>query len=272
MSSRDHSFFGGGFDPQKPPRARSLSEARTMTGSGMAFTARPGTSSRGVIEGPQSHHSTVDGTLWIQQYAKYEGQSRDSTEYERLFPKLTISELTRANKALVKGGSDSISPKPDSWHGKSYSPTAMTVATLLRVNETTSAFGSDSMGSPTRDAGTGLMAHALSEKWTSKSLMGDKWSEKGFDMSSMLGRMTERYPQLESVKAMRTRGPQKLESQIVDSRMEAAIAAGQRWLDKGKGWGEIGEYVQRKFSKHGLGAPPKGWAEALRQRHDASML
>lgn len=270
MSSRDGPFYSGGFHPPKPQRVRSLSEARSITDSGMPYTVRPGTTTHGFLEGPQSQHATSEGTLWVQQYGKIEGGG--STKYEKLFPKMTISELTRANKALVKGGSDSISPGPNSWHGKSYAPSAMTAATLLRINETTTAFGSHSMGSPTHDAGTGLMADVLSEKWDSKSRMGTDWSEHAVDMPALLKQMTEHYPQLHSVEKMRRQGQEGLVNQIVDSRMEAAIAAGRRWLDKGKGWGEIGEYVQRKFKKHGLGAPPKGWAEALRERHDVSMF
>jgi hypothetical protein len=289
MSSDSSSFYGGGLHPQSPPRARSLSEARYLTARGKPFMVQPGSSEHAFIEAPQAQIAHSKQTVWMQLFGK--STSGESTKYTELFGKMSLDHLTRANKTLVRGGSDSISPATNTWHGKSYTTSAMTSATLLRLNETITAFGTEAMGTPTHDVGTGMMAQALSEKWSAKSQAQSQdkaWDSSKFDMSALLTRMTKRFPQLDTVDKFRAMGkdpmkqqtPEEVEAetdrimqqQIVGSRMEAAIAAGQRWLDKGKSFGEIGDYVQRKFAKHGLGAPPQGWADALRQRHQSSTM
>lgn len=260
MEDDRHPFFPGGFSPSTPPRARSLSQARRMTEGGTPFAVRPGSSSHSLYEGPATHFAPSKGTVWTQQYAK--SDSGDSTQYRNIFPSIAVTDLTRANKALFKGGSDSLSPTPDTWRGKPYAPAGMMGATLLRVNETTTAFGSTSMGSTTHDTGSGIMAEVLRQKWSGKSL-----GSKALDTTTLLETLTEKYPQLDTVEKMRGRGAEALVAQIADSRFEAAVAAGQRGRVKRLSAWQIGEYVQHKFAKHGLGQVPGGWADELRRRH-----
>jgi hypothetical protein len=71
MSSRDRPFCGGGFDTTKSRRVRSFSEARSISDSGLPCTAKPGSSTRGFIDGPQSQYATSDRTLRARQYGKF---------------------------------------------------------------------------------------------------------------------------------------------------------------------------------------------------------
>ncbi len=267
--SDGRSFYPGGFAPQTPPRAKSLHDVQQHLQSGGPFAVRPGGASHSVFEGPSVHFAPTDGTGWTQLVATSQ-VTKQSTKYEKLFPTFNVTELTRANKALVAGHSDSLSPKPNTWHGKAYSQPAALTATLLRVNEATTAFGSLASHDPGHNAGTGLMAEALHQKWSAKTT-GDT-----VDTGALLSHLTSKYPQLDTVKKMRDQKESPLEQQIAQSRHDAAVSAGQRAIDKGIGWTahggigwqQIGEYAQRKFAKHGLGELPGGWAADLRGRHE----
>ncbi|TJZ64621.1 hypothetical protein [Chitiniphilus eburneus] len=253
--------FGGGMNPEKVPRVKSLGEARMASQTGETFKVQPGGSSFGVYEGWNTHVAYTQGTSWSQQVAT--PSSTMSTKYKSLAPNLNMTDLTRANKALVAGHSDMLSPPSggNNWRGKTFNDQGALTATLLRVNEASTAFGHQSMGVDTHDAGTGMMAQVLSEKWAAKS---QKASSP--DMATTFAGLTKKFPQLDTVEKMRGQKTDPLVQQIADSRFGAALAAGQRGLDKGHG-AHLGEYVQHKFNKHGLGQVPGGWADALRARH-----
>ncbi|GAA5787213.1 hypothetical protein [Chitiniphilus shinanonensis] len=252
---------GGGMNPEKVPRVKSLDEARAASQSGNVFKVQPGGSSFGVYEGWTSHVAPTTGKYWWQQVAT--PSSTMSTKYKNLAPELHMTDLTRANKALVAGRSDMLSPPSGSnnWRGKTFSDRGLLTATLLRVNEASTVLGPEVMGSDTHDAGTGLMAQALSEKWSAKS---QKLASP--DMATTFAGLTKKFPQLDTVEKARAQKTEPLVQQIADSRFSAALAAGQRGLDKGYG-AHLGEYVQHKFNKHGLGQVPGGWADELRARH-----
>lgn len=263
-------FYPGGFAPQIPPRAKSLRDVQEHLETGKPFAVRPGAASHSVFEGPSVQFAPKQGTAWTQLLATSQ-VTKQSTKYEKLFPTFHISELTRANKALVAGHSDSLSPEPNTWHHKPYSQPAAFTATLLRVNEATTAFGSEASLHPAHNAGTGLMAEALHQKWSARSAGGT------IDTSALLSHLTSKYPQLDTVKKMRDQEESPLEYQVAQSRHDAAVSAGQRAIDKGIArspysgeinWQQVGEYAQRKFAKHGLGELPGGWAAALRARHE----
>ncbi len=264
-------FYPGGFAPQVPPRARSLGDVQRHLETGGPFAVRPGAASHSVFEGPAVHFAPTEGTGWTQLLATSQ-VSKQSTKYEKLFPTFEVSELTRANKALVAGHSDSLRPEPNTWHHKPYSQPAAFTATLLRVNEATTAFGSEASRHPEYNAGTGLMAEALHQKWSARS------AGRAIDTGALLSHLTSKYPQLDTVKKMRDQEESPLEHQIAQSRHDAAVSAGQRAIDKGIGrgaggeisWQRVGEYAQQKFKKHGLGELPRGWAAALRERHEGS--
>lgn len=261
-------FYPGGFAPQKPPRAKSLEETQTHLQTGQPFAVRPGGASHSVFEGPSTHFAPTEGTVWTQLVASSQ-VPKQSTQYERLFPQFNISELTRANKALVAGHSDSLSPEPNTWHHKPYSQPAALTATLLRVNEATTAFGEEASRDPRLNAGTGLMAEALHQKWSARSDGAE------VDTGALLSHLTSKYPQLDTVKKMRGQQESPLEEQIAESRHNSAVSAGQRAIDKGKAfggdgtisWHAVNEHVQRKFAKHGLGEVPGGWITELRARY-----
>jgi len=267
MSDRSP-FYQGGFTPYEPPRVKSLSQAQPYLHSGDPFAVRPGGSSHSVFEGPSVHFAPSEGTVWTQLVAT-SPVPKQSTKYEKLFPQFHISELSRANKALVAGHSDSLSPEPNTWHHKSYSQPAALTATLLRLNEATTAFGSGKSHDSGLNAGTGLMAEALHQKWSARSGGGE------VDTGALLSHLTSKYPQLDTVKKMRGQKESPLEHQIAESRHNAAVSAGQRAIDTGKAiardgsisWHAVAEHVQRKFAKHGLGDVPGGWAAELRERH-----
>ena len=249
----DHGGFGGGMDPKAVQRVKSLASAQKLSQVHEPFRIQPGGSSLSVFEAPKTHILSSKGTHWEQQVAT--PSSKLSTKYEKLFPALQATDLTRANKALVKGGSDSLSTMPGSntWRGKPYSDRGMLTASLLRVNEASTAFGVESMGTETHDVGRGLMAEVLREKWSAKS------SSTSLNMGRVLAGLAEKYPQLDTVEKMRAQGSDKLLAQVADSRMGAAVSAALRGRQKGVS--DINEYVQRKFAKHGLGPVPGGWAE-----------
>lgn len=248
-----HASYSGGFNPIEPPRLRSLKQVQQAAWETQPFAVRPGASASSLYEGVSTQIAPTQGTSWPQHVAtQSEGLS---TQYTNLFPSLSgPSDLTRANKALVKGGSDTLSPEPGKniWRGKTYSPQAQATATLLRVNETTTAFGKESMGVPTHDVGAGLMAEALALKWTARNQGTTP------DMRAVGAHLTQKFPQLDSVEKMRKQGPDALVAQVADSRMGAAVSAAQRGQAKGKS--DLNEYVQHKFAKHGLGPVPSGWA------------
>lgn len=267
MSDRSP-FYQGGFGSYQPPRVKSLSQAQPYLQSGDPFAVRPGGSSYSVFEGPSVHFAPSEGTVWTQLVATSE-VPKQSTKYENLFPQFHVSELTRANKALVAGHSDSLSPEPNTWHHKPYSQPAAFTASLLRLNEATTAFGSERSRDPGLNAGIGLMAEVLHQKWSAKHA-GD-----GVDTSALLSHLTAKYPQLDTVKKMRGQKESPLEHQIAESRHNAAVSAGQRAIDTGKAiardgsisWHAVAEHVQHKFARHGLGDVPGGWAAELRERH-----
>lgn len=248
-----HASYSGGFNPIEPPRLRSLKQVQQAAWETQPFTVRPGASASSLYEGVSTQIAPTQGTSWQQHVAtQSEGLS---TQYANLFPSLSgPSDLTRANKALVKGGSDTLSPEPgrNVWRGKTYSPQAQATATLLRVNETTTAFGKESMGVPTHDVGAALMAEALTIKWTARNQGATP------DMRAVGAHLTQKFPQLDSVEKMRRQGPEALVAQVAESRMGAAVSAAQRGAAKNKP--DLNEYVQRKFAKHGLGPVPSGWA------------
>lgn len=245
--------FSGGFYPVVPQRVKSLASVQQASWESQPFVVQPGASQSRVYEGSTTQIAPKQGTSWEQHIATPSEEM--STKYTSLFPQLlSASDLGRANKALVKGGSDTLSPEPGKniWRSKSYSSQAQLTATLLRVNETTTAFGKESMGSPTHDAGAGIMAEALAVKWHAKN------QGQEVNMQALGTHLTQKFPQLDTVKKMRDRGPDALTGQIAESRMSAAVTAAQRGQAKGKS--DINEYVQRKFAKHGLGPVPSGWA------------
>lgn len=259
MSSRDTPLLGGGFEPQKPVRAKSLGQARNLSQMGVPFEIRPGGSSTSVFEGLKTQTSYTTGKQWTQQVAV--PSTGESTKYKNIFPKIEVTDLTRANKALVAGHSDMLSPQMgiNNWRGKSYSDSGLLGASLIRINETTTAFGQESMGSDTHDAGTGIMAEVLHKKWSAKSV-----GQMLTDTDALRGHLETKFPQLVSVDKMRTQGDFGLMGEIADSRMKAAVSAGGRALDKGYQPWQVGEYVQRKFAKHGLGSVTGGWAQQLK--------
>lgn len=251
--------YDGGLAPASAKRLRSMKEVTRHVAQDDAqpFQVRPGASASSTYEGTTTHIAPSHGTVWAQLVAM--PSENMSTQYANLFPALRgVSDLTRANKALVRGGSDTLSPArgENTWHGKSYSPAAQTTATLFRVNESTTAFGADAMRSPERDVGAGIMAETLSLKWQAKN------RGQTPDMREVGAALTRKFPQLDSVKSMRGQGSEALIAQVADSRMAAAVSAAQRGRAKGKS--DINEYVQRKFAKHGLGEVPKGWAARFR--------
>jgi hypothetical protein len=256
-----HSYFTGGFEPQKPLRAKSLSQARDLSAVGQSFSVQPGASTSSFFEGAGSHFARTTSTAWTQQVGA--PSTKMSTKYTSLFESMDIKDLSRANKALVAGHSESLSPMKgvNTWKDKkTYSDAGQAAAALLRVNEATTAFGSESMGTQ-HDAGAGLMAEALHQKWKAKSQGGAVGN-----MPALLREMTTKFPQLDTVEKMRKAGAPALRQQIDTSRMNAAVSAGQRAMDKGLSGSHVGEYVQRKFAKHGLGAVPGGWAKMLAAR------
>lgn len=261
MSSRDTPLLGGGFEPQNPPRAKSLDQARSLSQMGVPFVIRPGGSGTSVFEGLKTQTAYTTGKQWTQQVAV--PSTGESTKYENIFPKIEVTDLTRANKSFVAGHSDMLSPQTgiNNWRGKSYSDSGLLGASLIRVNETTTAFGQESMGSDTHDAGTGIMAEVLHQKWSAKSAGATLT-----DTNALRGHLETKFPQLVSVDKMRTQSDIGLRNEITDSRMMAAVSAGGRALDKGYQSWQVGEYVQRKFAKHGLGSAPGGWAQQLKTR------
>lgn len=249
--------FSGGFNPIVPKRVKSLASAQHASWESHPFVVRPGASDSRVYEGSTTQIAPQQKTSWEQHIAT--PSEEISTAYTNLFPSLlSASDLGRANKAFVKGGSDTLSPErgKNIWRDKSYSPQAQLTATLLRVNETTTAFGKESMGSTTHDVGTGIMAEALALKWHARN------QDKTLDMTAAGVHLTEKFPQLDSVQKMRRQGPEALVAQVAESRMNAAVMAAKRGQAKGKS--DINEYVQRKFAKHGLGPVPGGWAEKFK--------
>lgn len=251
---------GGAFNKQVVPRVKSLSQARDRSLSESPFQVRPGGSGFSVFEARKTHIAPTMGTSWLQQFAT--PSVKMSTKYEKLADVTGISDITRANKALVRGGSDSLSPTRgiNVWRDKQYSDSGALTASLLRINETTTAFGPESMGSPTHDAGTGIMSELLAQKWEARS------AGTGIDTKSTFESLTGKYRQLESVDKMQTQGKRGLVDQITSSRMRAAVAAGQRGYDKG--FSDLSEYAQRKFNKHGLGQLPKGWSKGVVRHRD----
>ena len=247
---------GGAFNKQPVPRNKSLFDARLSSQGSSPFLVKPGGSSFGVFESYTTHITSSTQQSWEQQIAK--PTRKISTKYEKLAVGTSITDISRANKALVKGGSDSLSPKSgvNTWRDKTYSDAGMMTASLFRINETSTAFGASMMGSTTHDVGTGIMSELLGKKWNAKS--------KGRDVPSMeeaLPNLTRKFPQLDSADAMLKQGESALLAQIGQSRMKAAVAAARRGQEKG--WSDLNEYVQRKFRKHGLGPVPKGWGEQL---------
>ncbi len=259
MSSGGIPLLGGGFEPQKPTRAKSLGQARYLSQLGVPFEIRPGGARTSIFEGLKTQTAYTTGTQWTQHVAV--ARTGESTKYKNIFPKIEVTDLTRANKAFVAGQSDMLSPRKgiNNWRGKSYSDSGLLGASLIRINETTTAFGQQSMGSDTHDAGTGIMAEVLHQKWSAKSA-GTTLT----DTKALRGHLETKFPQLVSVDKMRDQGGVGLMNEITASRMRAAVSAGGRALDKGFQPWQVGEYVQRKFAKHGLGSVPGGWAEQLK--------
>ncbi|HEX8963542.1 MAG TPA: hypothetical protein VF801_11115 [Rhodocyclaceae bacterium] len=251
---------GGIFNTEKVPRVKSLYQAMEWTQGTQPFLVKPGGSGFGTFEGFTSQVAPTQSTSWQQLVAKPSEQM--SSKYENLVKSMSVTDLTRANKALVKGSSGSLSPQQgvNTWRDKTYSNAGQTTATLLRINEPYAAFGKQSIGSTTDDVGRGLMARVLSSKWNARNT-GTEVS-----MPDLLPQLTKRYPQLGSggaSKALKL-GPEALRKQIAESLMEAAVSAGVRGYHKKKS--DLNEYVQRKFAKHGLGTVPGGWMEGVKKR------
>lgn len=247
-------WYGGGFNPQKPQRVKTHQAAVSQTQQGLTtFSVRPGSSTHSVMQTPTSHPARTQGTSWNQQIAT--PSQRMSTKYDSLFKNLSTTDLGRAHKAYIRGGADTMpSTQTDHFHGKSYSGAAMQTAVQFRLNETTSAFGSGSFGDPTRDAGQGIMAEVMSQKWSARAQ-----GHTAPAVSDFQDKLIGKYPQLDTVDKMRNAGPEALSKQIQQSRFEAAVAAGVRGYQKGHG-SQIGEYVQAKFNKHALGQLDSGMA------------
>ncbi|WP_369925572.1 hypothetical protein [Xanthomonas sp. NCPPB 2632] len=245
--------FRGGFHPEETVRVKKLKTLQSATWESQPFVIRPGGSTARTYETRTSQIAPTKGTSWEQYIATPSGDM--STTYKNLFPRLDgASDLGRANKALVKGGSDSLSPTPgkNTWRGKTYSDQAQVTASLLRFNETTTAFGKEALNVPTHDVGTGIMAEAMARKWQAKQ------ENTALDMRGLGAHLTSLFPQMDTVEKLRKQGGHALVGQIATSRMSAAVAAALRGQAKGKS--DLGEYVQRKFNKHGLGQLPAGWA------------
>ncbi|GGA20937.1 hypothetical protein [Dyella nitratireducens] len=249
--------LSGAFHPIKPKRVLTLEAARQASQESQPFLVQPGGSNFGVYEGFNTQIAPKQDTYWQQIVAK--PSEVMSTKYTELFPALSSdSDLSRANKALVTGGRNAPRPKPGKgrWqHHKSYTFHAQLTATLLRVNESFTALGKESMGLPKYDAGTGIVAEALALKWKAKN------QGKNLNMKSVGAHLTDKFPQLDTTEKMRKKGKPALLKQIADSRMSAAVMAAKRAEAKGKSdLKSINKYVQRKFAKHGLGPVPGGWA------------
>lgn len=255
MDDSRFTMYTGGFGSYPPPRAKNLNQGISLIQGGSTLNVKPGSTSHGFLEGPTTQFQYSKGNVWGQLIG--ESESGISTKYRELVNGYSVQQLTRANKALVKGGSDSLVGSPNTWHGKSYTNSAMTTASLMRLNETTTAFGDTGFNQTHTDVGTGIMAEALSQKWSEKS------SGTQHDAKRLLSTLESKFPQLVSVDAMYKQGQEALMSQVQESRMSAAISAGIRGFDKGKSNWEVGEYVQKKFAKHGLGPVPRGWMDAV---------
>lgn len=253
--SDDRPRFGGAFNPQPIPRVKKLSHAQWYSQSASPFYVQPGGSHFKVFEGSTDQVAPKGSTSWMQQVAK--PSSKMSTKYTSLASVANVSDVTRANKALVYGGSNALNPQQgvNTWKHKQFSNEGAMTASLFRINETTTALGPQSMGDPSYDAGMGIMAELLSQKWQAKS--------SGLPigkMENVLPSLTTKYPQLDSVARMRKESSEDmLSGQITQSRRDAARAAADRGVQKGVGHSQLNEYVQRKFNKHGLGPVPKGW-------------
>lgn len=247
---------GGAFAPIELKRVKRLASVSDTLKNSSAFEMKPEGTEFSVHEGVTPQIAPTQGTKWDQLVAK--PSKKMSTEYKSLFPALeSPSDLSRANKALISGGG--ITKKKESgrgaWRaGKSYSHEAQLTATLLRVNETFTAFGNE-WGSAEHDVGAGMMSEALARKWKARN--------KGVDLGTKeLGEhLTNKFPQLDTVEKMRKEGPGALRDQVAKSRMKAAVAAARRGREKGKSDGDIDAYVQHKFAKHGLGDAPSGWRD-----------
>ncbi|HEY1137979.1 MAG TPA: hypothetical protein VGE64_10855 [Xanthomonadaceae bacterium] len=258
MDEQRFTLLGGGFDSYAPPRAKTLNQGISLVQQGQTLNVKPGSSSHGFLEGPTTQFQYKHGNVWGQMIG--ESESGISTKYRELVNDYSVQQLTRANKALIKGGSDMLVGSTNSWRGKSYTTSAMTTASLIRLNETTTAFGDTGFNQTHTDVGTGIMAEALSQKWSEKS------AGTQHDAKRLLSTLESKFPQLVSVKGMQKQGQEALMSQVEESRMSAAISAGIRGFEKGKSNWEVNEYVQKKFAKHGLGPVPRGWMDAVMER------
>ncbi|GAB3029822.1 hypothetical protein GCM10027285_10400 [Oleiagrimonas citrea] len=264
------SAYTGGFGGRRPRRFKSLRRARQGLRKQpekleSAFV-RPGGSQSGVYEGFTSQLAPSKGEVWDQW--KLTAPDTASTKYTRLFENLEgLSDLGRANKAFVKGGSDMLQPTPglSLWRGKPYSSEAQATAVLFRVNEPHTALGGSSMGSEESDAGLGLMAEAMAQKWKHSSRQQHLPREDRTQVSptKALKHLTKLFPQLDSVQKLRRQGEQGLVDQIAASRIKAAKHAGRLGQAKGVPEHRLSEHVQRKFNKHGLGQVPGGWKSKL---------
>lgn len=255
MDDQRFTVFTGGFGSYQPPRAKSLNQGISLIQQGRTMNVKPGSSSHGFLEGPTTQFQYKDGNVWGQLFGKSE--SGISTKYRELVQDYSVQQLTRANKALVKGSSDMLVGSSNAWRGKSYTTSAMTTASLVRFNETVTAFGDTGFNHTHTDVGTGIMAEALSQKWSEKS------SGLQHDSQRLLSTLESKFPQMVSVDKMHKQGQDALMSQVEESRMSAAVSAGQRGFDKGMSNWQVNEYVQRKFTKHGLGPVPRGWMDTL---------
>jgi hypothetical protein len=258
MDEERFTVYTGGFGSYQPPRARNLNQGISLIQDGRTLNMKPGSSSHGFLEGPTTQFQYKHGNVWGQMIG--ESESGISTKYRELVNDYSVEQLTRANKALFKGGSDMLVGSSNSWRGKSYTTSAMTTASLMRLNETTTAFGDTGFNQTRTDVGTGIMAEALSQKWSEKT------SGTQHDAKRLLSTLESKFPQLVSVKAMHKQGKEALMSQVEDSRMSAAVSAGNRGFDKGMSNWQVNEYVQKKFAKHGLGPVPRGWMDAVMER------
>ncbi|KGI78854.1 hypothetical protein [Oleiagrimonas soli] len=256
--------FGGALHPMSLPVVHTLQEAQDASKSGQVFGLRPHGGSFTTYQGMATHVTSTEGTSWTQQFAK--PSSRLSSKYEKLFPRIDhISDLTRANKALVSGQAG------QNRYGKALSKPAQMTASLLRINEASTAFGSDAMGMDGKDVGAGMMADVLGQKWAHKNSHRGRRKRTRLGGDEVLSELKGRYPQLDTTSKMRDQGEDALLRQVGKSRTFAAEQAMARGKAKGLDGDGLEDYVRGKFAKHGLGEVPdlSGFrSSAKRDRED----
>lgn len=235
---------GGVTNRRKLAVIATLGQAKDLTGAGeSAFAVQPAGRESFVTEARVTHVRPKTMEAWEQYKAGRSDQG--STAYENFLGGVSVTDVTRANKALVKGAA-----------GKKYGYAGQVAATLFRINEPYTAFGAAGLAQTKKDVGAGIMAEVLKQKWDARKL-GAPDPEVG------LAALRRRYPQLiDADRAV----PATLTKQIASSRLEAASSAEKRAAHKKiEGEGNVRAYVAMKFERHGLGAVPGDWAPTLKR-------